>query len=85
MAIDQERMMKAIAEVDEKNRKNMMHESHVLHGVYPTWGSAVSTTTAAELGQSPTIPTAAIPVEIAAIAVAIVQPCSYSTTTAGCH
>jgi hypothetical protein len=50
----------------------------VAHGVHPTWESAASTKTAAELGHSPTIVTAAIPV-------ATVQACSYSTTTAECH
>jgi hypothetical protein len=43
-AIDQARTMEAVAMVD----------------VYPTWGSAASTITVAELRQSPTILTAAI-------------------------
>jgi hypothetical protein len=41
----------------------------------------VSTTTIAELGHSPTIPTTAILAVTAAVAV---QPCSYSTAIAGC-
>jgi hypothetical protein len=49
----------------------------------------VPTTTAAELGQSPTIPTVAIPAvtatTAAAAAAVAVQPCSYSTTTVGYH
>jgi hypothetical protein len=47
-----------------------------------TWGSAASTTIVAELGQSPTIPTATIS---AAIAAATVQPCFYPTAIAGYH
>jgi hypothetical protein len=46
----------------------------------------VPTATAAEVGQSPTILTAAIPVATTAIAAAVVaQLCSYSTTVVGCH
>jgi hypothetical protein len=41
----------------------------------------VLTATAAELGQSPTIPTAAIPAGTAAA----VQLCSYPTAAVGCH
>jgi hypothetical protein len=74
-------MMKAVSEADVKKRKRMMHRSAgngsssgappKYHMVYPTRGSATSTTTATELGQSPTIPTAAIPT---AIVVAAAQP-----------
>jgi hypothetical protein len=88
-AIDQERMMKAVLEADDKKRKKMMPGSagsgsssgspQVPHCVYPTWGPAASTTTAAESGQLPTISTVAIPAATA------VQPCPYSTTVAGCH
>jgi ABC-type arginine transport system permease subunit len=45
----------------------------------------VSTTTTAELGQSPTIPTAAIPAAIVIAATAVVQPYPYYIATAGCH
>jgi hypothetical protein len=90
-AIDQERIMKAIAEADEKRRKRMMPGSAgsgnscgpppKYRMVYtPPSGSVALTTTAAELGPSPTIPTTAIPA-----ATAVVQPCPYPTTTAGYH
>jgi hypothetical protein len=61
--------------------------SQVPHGVYPTWGSAMPTATAVELGQSPTIPTAAILATTATVAATTttVQLCSYPTTAAGCH
>jgi hypothetical protein len=46
----------------------------------------VSTTIAAKLGPSPTIPIAAIPATTAAAAAtAVVQLCPYSTTAAGCY
>jgi hypothetical protein len=85
-AIDQERLMKAVTEADEKKRKRMMPRSSSSGGssgappkcrmVYtPTWGSAAPTSRAAILGQSPAIPTAIVPTTIATI----VQPCSHST------
>jgi hypothetical protein len=90
VAIDQERMMKAVAKADEKKRKKMpgsagngSSSGAPSHGVYPTWGPVAPTTTAAELGQSPTIPTAAIPAATATTIV--VQPCSYPTAAAGYH
>jgi hypothetical protein len=90
-AINQERMMKAITEADEKKGKRMMPgsagsgsssgASPKYHMVYiPPGGSAASTTTAAKLGPLPTIPTTVIPA-----ATAVVQPCPYSTAAAGCH
>jgi hypothetical protein len=97
VAIDQERMMKAVAEADEKNRKRMMPGSAgsgsssgappKYRMVYPPpSGSAASTTTTAELGPSPTIPTAAIQAAtITAAATAAVQPCPYTTAAAGYH
>jgi hypothetical protein len=93
-AIDQERMMKAVGEVNEKKRKNMMPRSAgsgSSSGVHPTYrmvytppgGAATSTTIAAELGQSLTIPTVAILAATAATTVAATtQPCSYPITTA---
>jgi hypothetical protein len=51
-ATDQERMMKVVAEVDEKKRKKIMHGS-AGSGVYPTWVSAASITTTVELGNCP--------------------------------
>jgi hypothetical protein len=96
-AIDQGRMMKAVAEADEKKRKRMMPgytdsgsssgAPPKYHMVYtPLGGSAASTTTAAILGRSPTIPTVAIPTATAAAATTtVVQPCPYSTAVAGCH
>jgi hypothetical protein len=90
IAIDQERMMKAVAEADEKKRKKMpgsvgngSSSGAPPHGVYPTWGPVAPTTTAAELGQSPTIPTAAIPAAIATTTT--IQLCSYPTAAAGYH
>jgi hypothetical protein len=47
----------------------------------PTWGSAASTTIAANLGPWPTIPTAIIP----ASTTAAVQPCPYPIAAASCH
>jgi hypothetical protein len=75
-AIDQERMMKAAAEADEKKRKRMM----------PGFAASGSSSGPAELGPSPTIPTAAIPAATAtAAAGAAVQLCPYQNTAAGCH
>jgi hypothetical protein len=92
VAIDQERMMKAVAEADEKKRMRMMPgsagsrcSSKVSHGVYPTWGLAASTTTVAEFRPSPTILTAAIPAATAVAVAAAVQPCPYSTAVVGYH
>jgi hypothetical protein len=93
-AIDQERLMKVVAEVDEKKRKIMMSASSASGGssgappkycmVYTLPGSAAPTATAAELGQLPTVPTTAILAATVAMAVATIQPCSYPTTTSGC-
>jgi hypothetical protein len=47
--------------------------------------SAALTTTAAELGQSPTIPTVAIPAATAVAATTAIQPYPYSTAAAGYH
>jgi hypothetical protein len=69
-AIDQERMMKAVDEVDEKKRKKLMPGSASSGSsssappkyrmVYtPPGDQLASTTIVAELGQSPTIPTTA--------------------------
>jgi hypothetical protein len=78
--IDQDRLMKVIAEADEKKRKKMMPgstSSGSFSDAPHTWGSAASTATAAELGQSPIVPTAALSAATSATAVvAIVQPCS---------
>jgi hypothetical protein len=88
--IDQERMIKVVAEVDEEKQKNMMPGSScsgssssappMYRMVYTSLGATV-----VELGQSPTIPTVAISAATAAIAAAIVQPCSYPTATTGCR
>jgi hypothetical protein len=51
----------------------------------PHLGSAASTTTTVELGQSPTIPPAAILAATAIAATTAVQPYPYSTAAAGCH
>jgi hypothetical protein len=93
-AIDQEMMMKAVAEADEKKRKRMMPRSAgsgsssgaplKYRMVYtPPGGSATLTTTAAKLGPSPTIRTVAI--LAATVAAVVVQPCPYPTTAAGYH
>jgi hypothetical protein len=81
-------MMKAVVEVDEKKRKKMMPGSAgsgsssgappKYRMVYTPPRVSCVDCTAVELGQSPTIPTAAVPA-------ATIQPCSYSTTTVGRH
>jgi hypothetical protein len=82
--------MKTVAEANKKRRKKMMlgftgsgsssSAPPSTAWYIPHLGSATPTATATELGQSPTIPTVAIPT-----AIAVVQPCSYPTTVVGCH
>jgi hypothetical protein len=82
--IDQERMMKVIAEADKKKRKRIMPASAgsgSSSGAPPKY-RMVYTPPGGQLRQSPIIPTAAIPAIIAATAT--IQPCSYTNTTAGC-
>jgi hypothetical protein len=79
-AINQERIMKAIAEAKEKKR--MMPGSFVSNGSSsaPPKYRMVYTSTAAVLGQPPIIPVAAV--LAATIVAAAVQPFSYPTATA---
>jgi hypothetical protein len=96
-AIDQEKMMKAVAEADEKKRKRMMPGSTgsgsssgaplKYHMVYtPPGGQLCRLQQQQNWGQLPTIPTAAIPATTVATTATTttIQPCSYPTTTASC-
>jgi hypothetical protein len=95
-AIDQERMMKAVAEAAEKKRKRMMPGSTgscsssgappKYRMVYTPLGGLLRRPQQQQKGQSPTILTMAILATTAATAVGTttVQPCSYPTATAGC-
>jgi hypothetical protein len=86
VAIDQERMTKAIAEANEKRRKKMMPGSAgsgssngappKYRMVYTPPGVSCVDHNSSKIGQSPTIPTVAIPATT-------VKPCSYPTTIAG--
>jgi hypothetical protein len=94
-AIDQERMMKAVAEADEKKRKRMMPGSAgsgsssgtppKYRMVYTPPRVSCIDPNSSRIGAITTIPTATIPAAIAATAIIAVQPCPYSTTTVGCH
>jgi hypothetical protein len=95
-AIDQERMMKAIVEVEEKKRKKMVPRSDgsgSSSGAPPKY-RMVYTLPGGQLrrpqqqqywGQLHRFPTTAISIATAATIAAMVQPCSHPTATVGCH